>query len=101
MTPAEGLALFTGKGGCVACHAMNGVEGAIARVGPDLTHLQSREVFAGATFDLTPENLKSWITNPSKMKPDDRTDSLIASADRPAPRQFAAGRRTGGVPRVI
>ena len=66
---AEGLALFSGKGGCVACHAMNGMEGAIARVGPDLTHLQSREVFAGATFDLSPENLKSWITNPSKMKP--------------------------------
>lgn len=66
---AEGFELFSGKGGCVACHTMKGIEGAVARVGPNLTHLQSREVFGGATFDLTPENLKKWITNPSKMKP--------------------------------
>jgi cytochrome c oxidase subunit 2 len=41
----------------------------VARTGPNLTHLQGRETFAGATFDLTPENLNRWIHDPSAMKP--------------------------------
>ncbi|MGH8998242.1 MAG: cytochrome c oxidase subunit II [Acidimicrobiia bacterium] len=66
---AEGFELFTGKGGCVSCHSVDGIEGAEARVGPDLTHLQSRETFGGATFELNPDNLRRWVTNPSSMKP--------------------------------
>ncbi|HEY3238175.1 MAG TPA: cytochrome c oxidase subunit II, partial [Acidimicrobiia bacterium] len=62
---AAGFALFKGKGTCIACHTMQGVEGAVARVGPNLSHLMGRETFAGATFDITPENLKDWIRNPS------------------------------------
>jgi cytochrome c oxidase subunit 2 len=41
----------------------------LARVGPDLTHLQSRSTFAGSSFDLTEANLKKWVENPSAMKP--------------------------------
>ena len=48
---------------------MQGVQGASARVGPNLTHLMGRETFAGAMYDITPENLNRWIHNPSKMKP--------------------------------
>jgi cytochrome c oxidase subunit 2 len=66
---AAGLALFKGKGTCIACHTMQGVEGAVARVGPNLSHLMSRKTFAGATFEITPENLHKWIENPSAMKP--------------------------------
>jgi cytochrome c oxidase subunit 2 len=66
---AAGFAVFTGKGTCVGCHTLQGVEGAVARVGPNLTHLQSRETFAGATFDLTPDNLRRWLRDPSAMKP--------------------------------
>lgn len=64
----EGLALFTQKG-CIACHSIKGVEGATARVGPNLTHFQSRTTFAGATFDLTRENLERWLRDPPAMKP--------------------------------
>jgi cytochrome c oxidase subunit 2 len=66
---AAGFALFKGKGTCIGCHTMLGVEGAVARVGPNLSHLMGRETFAGATFDITPENLHKWIENPSAMKP--------------------------------
>jgi cytochrome c oxidase subunit II len=66
---AAGFALFKGKGTCIGCHTMQGVEGAVARVGPNLSHLMGRDTFAGATFDITPENLHKWIENPSAMKP--------------------------------
>jgi cytochrome c oxidase subunit II len=66
---AAGYKLFTGRGTCIGCHTMQGVQGATARVGPNLTHLMGRETFAGATFDITPQNLNRWIHDPSAMKP--------------------------------
>ncbi|MDQ3943830.1 MAG: c-type cytochrome, partial [Actinomycetota bacterium] len=66
---ARGFEVFTGKGGCVACHTVGGVEGAVARVGPNLTHLKSRDRFGGYVFDNTPENLRRWVDDPSAMKP--------------------------------
>jgi cytochrome c oxidase subunit II len=66
---AAGFQLFKGKGTCIACHTLEGVEGAVARVGPNLSHLMSRKTFAGATFDISPDNLRDWIRDPSAMKP--------------------------------
>jgi cytochrome c oxidase subunit II len=67
---AEGYQLFTGKGGCLACHTALGIEGNQgARVGPNLTHLKSRETFAGAIFENTAANLKRWVKDPPAMKP--------------------------------
>lgn len=66
---AEGYEIFTGKGGCLACHTVGGIEGAVARVGPNLTHLKSRRMFAGAIFENTPENLAKWVADPPAMKP--------------------------------
>jgi cytochrome c oxidase subunit 2 len=66
---AAGFELFKGKGTCIACHTLGGVEGAVARVGPNLSHLMSRKTFAGATFDISTENLRDWIRDPSAMKP--------------------------------
>ena len=33
----DGLALFTGRGVCTTCHTIEGVEGAVGILGPDLT----------------------------------------------------------------
>jgi cytochrome c oxidase subunit 2 len=67
---ADGYQLFLGKGGCLACHTAIGAENNLfTRVGPNLTHLKSRETFAGATFANTAENLKRWVTDPPAMKP--------------------------------
>lgn len=61
-----GQALFRAKG-CASCHAVKGF--AAGAVGPDLTHLQQREVFAGAIFDLNEKNLRRWLRNPPEEKP--------------------------------
>jgi len=66
---AQGFEVFTKKGGCLACHSVGGIEGAVSRVGPNLTHLKSRDRFAGYTIDNTPENLRKWVDDPSAMKP--------------------------------
>jgi cytochrome c oxidase subunit II len=66
---AEGYEIFTGEGGCISCHTVVGVEGAEGRVGPNLTHLKSRQTFAGAILDNTTENLTKWVRDPGAMKP--------------------------------
>lgn len=61
-----GQALFRTKG-CASCHAVEGF--AAGELGPDLTHLQQRKVFAGAMFDLNEKNLRRWLRNPPEEKP--------------------------------
>ncbi len=71
---AEGYELFQELGGgreaCIQCHQVytdGGNRG--AGVGPDLTHLMSREEFAGAIVDLDEENLRAWLADPNAVKP--------------------------------
>ena len=40
-----------------------------SRVGPDLTHIGSRQYVGAGTLDNNPQNLASWIDNPQKIKP--------------------------------
>ena len=62
----EGLTLFNQKG-CGGCHTVEGLsKGA---TGPNLTHLYSRESFAGSMFELNDDNLRAWLANPPKEKP--------------------------------
>ncbi|MDQ4133368.1 MAG: cytochrome c oxidase subunit II [Actinomycetota bacterium] len=63
---ADGLSLWNAKG-CGGCHTVEGVSK--GNVGPNLTHLYSREVFAGSLFALNDENLRKWLANPPKEKP--------------------------------
>jgi cytochrome c oxidase subunit II len=64
---AAGSALFITKA-CFACHT---IRGTIAKgvVGPDLTHVMSRETIASGAVPNTPENLRRWIQNPATFKP--------------------------------
>ncbi len=78
-SPAEaGLALFAVKG-CAGCHTVEGV--AAGKVGPNLTHLQSRTSFAGAMFNMSPENLAIWLKNPPGVKPGSKMPNLNLSGD--------------------
>ncbi|MGH9180123.1 MAG: c-type cytochrome, partial [Acidimicrobiales bacterium] len=53
--------------GCGGCHTVAGVsEG---KIGPNLTHFDSRETFAGSIFTNTPENLRKWLADPLGVKP--------------------------------
>ncbi len=63
---AAGAGLFRAKG-CASCHRVEGF--AEGEVGPDLTHLQQRKVFAGAIFELNEKNLRRWLRNPPEEKP--------------------------------
>lgn len=63
---AAGAALFRSKG-CASCHTVKGF--AAGEVGPDLTHLQQRKVFAGAIFDLNEKNMRKWLRDPPEEKP--------------------------------
>ncbi len=78
-TPAaEGEALFTAKG-CAGCHTIQGVSQGM--VGPNLTHLMSRSVFAGAMFDLNAGNLSRWLHDPPGVKPGSKMPNLGLSQD--------------------
>jgi cytochrome c oxidase subunit II len=98
VTPTEaaakaGLDTFNGRG-CASCHAITGVSDPkdvplVAGAAPNLTHLMSRTVFAGATYPLitsdcdvpppgptgTPKeclnrsNLESWLRDPNALVP--------------------------------
>ena len=67
-TAYAGYQLFNGGGGCATCHMVTGTPAA-GRVGPNLTHLQARNVFAGAIFALNDNNLRVWLRNPQAAKP--------------------------------
>lgn len=75
---ADGKALFTAKG-CAGCHTVEGVSQ--GRIGPNLTHLQSRSTFAGGTFDMTQSNLRAWLRNPPGEKPGAKMPNLSLSAE--------------------
>lgn len=53
---------------CVMCHTVRGTP-AGGRVGPDLTHLASREYLAAGTLPLTRGSLAAWIVDPQSVKP--------------------------------
>ncbi len=63
----EGAKLFQDMA-CMNCHTIAGTA-ASARVGPNLTHLNTRETIGAGVLMNTPENLTKWLTNPQKYKP--------------------------------
>ncbi|MDQ3571001.1 MAG: cytochrome c oxidase subunit II [Actinomycetota bacterium] len=75
---AEGATMFRQKG-CASCHTVKGF--AAGQVGPDLTHLGQRKVFAGATFELNDQNLRLWLRDPPAEKPGSRMPNLELSED--------------------
>jgi cytochrome c oxidase subunit II len=71
---AQGAELFgalgDGRRSCVECHQAWGGDGPRnPSIGPDLTHLMSRNEFAGAIFELNEDNLAAWLRDPLAMKP--------------------------------
>jgi cytochrome c oxidase subunit II len=71
-TPADdesrrGQQVFLSKP-CISCHTVRGTP-AGGRVGPDLTHLGSRQYLASARLPLTRGTLAAWIIDPQTIKP--------------------------------
>jgi cytochrome c oxidase subunit 2 len=75
---AEGFTLFATKG-CSGCHTVEGVSR--GKTGPNLTHLFSRETFAGSMFTLNTDNLHDWLQNPPGVKPGAKMPNLKLSSN--------------------
>ena len=74
-----GAHLFSDKT-CVNCHAVAGTV-ANQSVGPDLTHLASREMLAGEAAPNTPDELYRWLKDPNAIKPDSHMPDFKLSDD--------------------
>ncbi len=61
--------LSQGGGGCVACHMINGNPTMMGIIGPNLTHLGSRNTIAGGIYPNDTKHLSLWIKNSRWMKP--------------------------------
>ena len=66
-TAARGLALVA-SGTCATCHTIRGAP-AVARPGPDLTHVASRRWLAAGTVPMNRAGLAGWIADPQSLKP--------------------------------
>jgi len=62
-----GGALFISKA-CFACHTVSGTIAA-GKVGPDLTHVMSRDTIGSGSVPNTPDNLRKWVRDPASFKP--------------------------------
>ncbi len=65
----KGKEAFFGQS-CITCHRVRGTA-ANGTVGPDLTHLMSRDTLAAGVIanDRGGANLRKWIADPQKIKP--------------------------------
>ena len=53
---------------CVICHSIRGTD-AGSRLGPDLTHVASRNMIAAETLPNTVGALAGWVVDPQRIKP--------------------------------
>jgi cytochrome c oxidase subunit 2 len=53
---------------CLMCHTIRGTD-AGSRVGPDLTHVASRNMIAAETLPNTVGALAGWVVDPQRIKP--------------------------------
>jgi cytochrome c oxidase subunit 2 len=63
----EGQQIFLGSA-CVYCHNIEGTN-ASGDLGPDLTHLASRQTLGAGILENTTGNLAGWIIDPQAIKP--------------------------------
>ncbi len=63
----KGAALFF-QLPCQSCHTIDGTQ-AKGDVGPNLSHVASRETLGAGSFDNSPGSLTAWLANPQSLKP--------------------------------
>lgn len=71
---AQGASLFA-QLSCANCHAIYGTP-YHERVGPDLTHIGSRETIGAGVLANTPANMALWLHEPQVIKPNSHMPDL-------------------------
>jgi cytochrome c oxidase subunit II len=71
---ASGARLFL-RQACAQCHQIRGT-GAHGLVGPDLTHLATRQTLGADTIANTSSLLRRWIVDPQHFKPGNKMPAL-------------------------
>jgi cytochrome c oxidase subunit II len=66
---------------CAGCHTIRGTE-ARGDIGPDLTHLQTRDTLGALTLPNTRAKLSAWVRDPQRFKPGNRMPVLDLSAEQ-------------------
>jgi cytochrome c oxidase subunit II len=69
------------KGGCDKCHAVRGTP-AVARLGPDLTHVGSRESLAAGMLENHAGTMAGWIAGAQEVKPGNFMPSMAVYSGR-------------------
>ncbi len=64
---------------CLYCHTIRGTN-ASGRLGPDLTHIASRETIGSGILPNTRGNLAGWIINSQTIKPDNHMPPMDLTA---------------------
>jgi cytochrome c oxidase subunit 2 len=65
---------------CVMCHTIQGTDAA-ARVGPNLTHVASRQTIAAGTLENTRPHLAGWVSDSQQVKPGNRMPPVPLERD--------------------
>src|SRR5204863_1613791 len=73
--PATGSSATFMHASCGNCHTIRGTP-ADGTVGPDLTHVASRQTIAALELPNTPDFLRAWIRDPRRFKPVTRMPKL-------------------------
>jgi cytochrome c oxidase subunit 2 len=83
--PSNGIALqgaeYFQELSCASCHTIRGTA-ARGDIGPDLTHVGSRETLAAGRLQNTPDNLVTWLEEPDLIKPGSRMPNLHLTRDQ-------------------
>ncbi|GLC27112.1 cytochrome c oxidase subunit II [Roseisolibacter agri] len=65
---ARGQKIYSSQS-CIGCHYINGNPMSAGKIGPNLTHVGSRNTIGAGLFPNDARNLAYWIKNTRKMKP--------------------------------
>ena len=63
--------------GCSTCHTVRGTD-AVGVLGPDLTHLATRQSIAAGLLPMQPGHLRRWIRETVRLKPEARMPAFHA-----------------------
>lgn len=65
---------------CMYCHTIAGTSSS-GKIGPDLTHLASRDYIGAGVLENNPGNLRGWILNNQTIKPNNQMPNFYLSPE--------------------